>query len=221
MELLEQIGSVVIPLIIALLKINWDYRKNRERYTKDFNSLANEVHLLRSDMTSVTVDRDFRKSLRNTIVSHVAMYVKINKGTPRKVKNILTVWGKFINALASCWYNSEYRGAENYKEMTVFLMDWIKGELSMIKHFLNDEMKGVKIEHDRDQTGLLFSEWVEQNNLYAQLEILVGALAKNGYTDEEEILKEFTEFIDKFFELFLTYVLSWKLLKGKVYEDFS
>lgn len=202
-------------------KIHWDSRKTRSMFKEDFKKVQNEVHLLRRDINGILIDRDFRKSLRNSIMNHVAMYVKINKGSSRKVKNILTVWGKIISAFASCWYNSEYRGVENHKEMTVFLMDYIKGELSIIKHFLNDEIKGVRIEHDRDKTGILFSEWIEKNNLYAQFEILVGALAKNGYDEEVDILKEFTEFIDKFFELFLACVLSWQGLKQKIYEDFS
>lgn len=202
-------------------KIHFDSRKTRDMFKEDFKKVQNEVHLLRRDFNKMSIDTNFRKALRNTIVGHVAMYVKINKGSSRKVKDILTVWGKIISALASCWYNSEHRGVENHKEMTIFLMDWIKGELSIIKHFLNDEIKGVRIEHDRDKTGILFSEWIEKNNLYAQFEILVGALAKNGYDEEADILKEFTEFIDKFFELFLTYLLSWKLLKEKIYEDFS
>ena len=219
-ELIIEITAFLGVVSALFGKLHFGTRKTRRLFNEEFSQVKNEVHLLRRDLNSMRIDRVFRESLRNTIVGHVAMYVRVNKGSSRKVKNILTVWGKIINALASCWYNSEYRGVENHKEMAIFLMDWIKGELSIIKHFLNDEIKGVKVVHDRDKTGILFSEWIEKNNLYAQFEILVGALAKNGYHDEEAILKEFTEFIDKFFELFLDHILNWRALKTKIYEDY-
>ena len=216
-----QAATITIPLIIALAKMHYDYKKNRNLYKEDFRTVQNEVHLLRKDITGILVDRDFRKDLRNSIMNHVAMYVKINNGSSQKVKNILMFWGDEIDALASRWYNSEYRGVKNRVKMTVYLLDWIKGRLSVAKHFINDEIKGVKTEHDRDKTGILFAEWIEKNNLYAKFEILAGTLAKNGYNDNEEIIKEFTEFIDTYFELFLNLVLTWNMLKTKVYEDYS
>ena len=224
MELIDyivQIVGMIIPLVILILKINHGNKKNRDIYKEDFRTVQNEVHLLRKDINGILIDRDFRKTLRNTIMDHVSTYAKINHGSSQQIKSILMFWGDEIDALAARWYNSEYRGVKNKKEMIVYLMGWIKGRLSIAKHFINDEIKGVKLTHDRDKKGLLFSEWVEKNNLYAQFEILVGALAKNGYVDQEEILEEFTDFIDKFFELFLALCLSWKTLERKVYEDIS
>lgn len=221
LEYIIAITAFVATMSGLFGKIHWDSKRIKTHFKLEFTAVKNEVHLLRRDINGILIDRDFRKALRNSIMNHVAMYVKVNKGSSRKVKNILSFWGDEVDALASRWYNSEYRGVENNKKMTLYLMDWVKGRLSVAKHFLNDEIKGVRIEHDRDKTGILFSEWIEKNNLYAQFEILIGALAKNGYAEEDEILIEFTEFIDKFFELFLSLVLSWKLLKEKVYEDYS
>jgi len=224
MELIDyiiQTITVALPLVLALLKVHYDYKKNRGLYKEDFRTVQNEVYLLRKDINGILVDRDFRKDLRNAIMNHVAMYVKVNNGSSQKVKNILMFWGDEIDALASRWYNSEYRGVKNRTKMTLYLLDWVKGRLSVAKHFINDEIKGVRIEHDRDKTGILFSEWLEKNNLHAKFEILSGILAKNGYTDNEEIIKEFTEFIDDYFESFLNLVITWNLLKNKVHEDFS
>ena len=220
-----QIVVLISTLVGVMARMGWKFKKNEERFAhilkEEFRDTQNEVALLRRDVNKVIIDRDFRKTLHNTIMDHVSTYIQINNGSSQSVKNILSFWGDEVDALASRWYNSEYRGVKNRKNMIKYLKSWLDGRLSIAKHFINDEIKGVKLEHDRDKCGILFAEFIVKKNLHAQFEVLIMTLAKNGYTENEEILKEFTEFIDHYFELFLALVGTWKLMKTKVYEDYS
>ncbi len=228
MELIDyiiQLVALIVSLISVMGKVHLDYKKTNKNFTKllkeQFRGTENELMLLRRDFNNLMVDKDFRKNLRNAINNEVSTFVKINKGTPQKYKDILMFWGSEIDDLASRWYNSEFRGAKNKKKMEIYLEQWINGRILLANHFINSIIKGVKVLTNRDKEGLLFSELLVKYRFYIMFTVLISALSRNNFLDDEAIINEFTEFINEFFTSFLTHVQTWNLLQDKVYEDIT
>ncbi len=222
-EFLIELIVLLLTLATVMARMGFKFKKNEERFSvilkAEFHDTKNEVTELRRDINKVIIDRSFRKSLQNNIKAEATIFVQRNKGTSQKYKDVLMFFGNEINELASNWYNSEFRGVENKKEMEKYLSSWIEGRLGVANHFINATIKQVKLLTDRDRTGILFSEFIEKNGLYIQFEVLIGTLARNGFFDNDEIIKEFTNFVVDFFDKFLSLQLVWDTLKNKVYED--
>lgn len=222
-ELLIEFFILLLTLMGVMARMGFKFRKNEENFSvilkAEFHDTKHEVTELRRDINKVIIDRSFRKSLHNNIKAESTIFVQRNKGTAQKYKDILMFFGNEINELASNWYNSEFRGVENKKAMEELLNSWIEYRLGVANHFINATVKQVKLLTDRDRTGILFSEFIEKNGLYIQFEVLIGTLARNGFLDNDEIIKEFTDFIVDYFDKFLSLQLVWETLKDKVYED--
>lgn len=177
-----------------------------------------DIKMILKDMQD---DTDFRNVLRNSIRGQSNDFVNINRVLDDNYKNILMEYAKITETISLRWYNSIYRGVENQDEMEEYLRNEVQRSLNKIDNLINTLIKKVKILTKHDKKGCLFSEYInsKENRLYVQFELLIMKLSENGFKNEDEIIKAFSNFLKKLFNKFSDLVKDWNELEEKRFED--
>ena len=166
-------------------------------------------------------EKDFRKTLRDTILTTTDDYVNVNDTIDDCHKAILMEYGKITETISLRWYNSTYRGEENSDEMQEFLRNDINRVLKKTESMMNDSIKKVKVLVSQREKGSLFSEYInlKENRFYTEFELLILRLSENGFKNEDAIIKSFKKFLKRLFKKYSDLVKDWNELKEKHFED--
>jgi len=233
---LEQIIGLVIGAIVTLtlawIKGYFDVKKTEklisdkekeqdEKLVAQVKLIVNELKGISTSIVNLelelkahTEETDFIRDLRDAIKNRSKQILYLSLSLNQRYKNILAYWSDIIEKYADDFYNNKNRNTDRNTFEKQLTQDMTR-ELEDFNNYIDNLIDEYRVVKEKKMT---FSKYLNVYQVHNKTHLLVSRLIENGFKEKHKIIDIFVKYIDDYFSVFLTAVVTWQDFELYNYE---
>jgi len=133
----------------------------------------------------------------------------------QKFKTILSSWCELI-ILFGIMYYKDKESFEDTEELKDHLEQDMKSKIDLFYSSCDMNINGLRKHNGKE---IRFSKLLRDSMVHNRTSYLISILADNGFSNKEDIIKTFKNYIKDFFNLYFTAVTVWELCEVRKLTD--